>query len=275
MGYVTCHCQVFNRAAFYSTEQTGIPEVARNVQAGNGVPAAVKCALVVNLISFGIVSDWRPRFVIQINVRCQHSIRATVQRLAARTVDNIPEQLQLVGGADLIGISCGAKAVHVNGVIADSVGHRNAAIHRAVGHGKTGTGFDDKHTVAAIHRRAARDTAVIHGEGAATVYIYTAALLGSAAGDGAAIHGESAGAAHLHRTAVVAGRTIFNRSAVHYKGSISLDKDRTGIVIHAAAADGATVHNKSAAITDIHRTTVIIGFAIRNSAAAHLKFAAV
>ena len=49
MGYVTCHCQVFNRAAFYSTEQTGTPEFARNVQAGNGVAAAVKCALVVNL----------------------------------------------------------------------------------------------------------------------------------------------------------------------------------------------------------------------------------
>ena len=174
--------------------------------------AAVKCSG----IGTGFTrTNRRPRFVIQINVRSQHSIRATVLRLTACTVDNIPEQLQLVGGADLIGISCGAKAVHVNGVIADLVGQRNAAIHRAAGHGKTGTGFDDKHTVAAIHRRAARDAAVIHGEGAATVYIYTAALLGSAAGDGAAIHGESAGVAYLHRTAVVAGRTIFNRSAVH------------------------------------------------------------
>ena len=73
MGYVTCHCQVFNRAAFYSTEQTGTPEFARNVQAGNGVAAAVKCALVVNLISFGIVSDWRPRFVIQCSLSAQHT----------------------------------------------------------------------------------------------------------------------------------------------------------------------------------------------------------
>ena len=59
-------------------------------------------------------TDGRPRFVIQINVRSQHSIRATVLRLVARTIDNIPEQLQLVSGADLIGIGCCAKAVHVN-----------------------------------------------------------------------------------------------------------------------------------------------------------------
>ena len=51
--------------------------------------------------------------------------------------------------------------------------------------------------------------------GSASAHNDTAAFLGSAAGDGAAIHGESAGAAHLHRTAVFAGRTIFNRSAVH------------------------------------------------------------
>ena len=57
-------------------------------------------------------TDGRPRFVIQINVRSQHSIRATVLRLAARTVDNIPEQLQLVGGADLIGVALRAAAGH-------------------------------------------------------------------------------------------------------------------------------------------------------------------
>ena len=57
-------------------------------------------------------TDGRPRFVIQINVRSQHSIRATVLRLAARTVDNIPEQLQLVGGANLIGVCLRAAAGH-------------------------------------------------------------------------------------------------------------------------------------------------------------------
>lgn len=274
MGYVTCHCQVFNRAAFYSTEQTGTPEFARNVQAGNGVAAAVKCALVVNLVSFGKVSDGRPRFVIQINVRCQHSIRATVLRLVARTIDNIPEQLQLVSGADLIGIGCCAKAVHVNIAPSNREVQCDTAIHRAVGHGKfAASSGHDEHTVAAIYRRAVRNTAAIHVEGAAIVYIYTAALLGSAVGDGATGHGEAAGVAYFHRTAAEAGRTIFNRPAVHYKGSIALDKDCTGIVIRSAAADGATVHNKSAAITDIHRTTVITDFAIRNRTTVHHKFA--
>ena len=57
-------------------------------------------------------TDGRPRFVIQINVRSQHSPRATVRRLAARTIDNIPEPLQLVGGADLIGVALRAAAGH-------------------------------------------------------------------------------------------------------------------------------------------------------------------
>ena len=280
MGHGTGYRQIFDGGVHHIAEQTAVLVAVVDIQTGDGMAVAVKCARVGEINSGTIIfrsisnANRRPFLIFQINVRCQHGTDFGFF-FGFCIVHLIPEPFQPRGGVDLIGISCGAKAVHVNGVIADSVGHRNAAIHRAAGHGKTGTGFDDKHTVAAIHRRAARDTAVIHGEGAATVYIYTAALLGSAAGDGAAIHGESAGAAHLHRTAVVAGRTIFNRSAVHYKGSISLDKDRTGIVIHAAAADGATVHNKSAAITDIHRTTVIIGFAIRNSAAAHLKFAAV
>ena len=92
MGYVTCHCQVFNRAAFYSTEQTDIPEFARNVQAGNGVAAAVKCALVVNLISFGIVSDWRPCFAVQINVFRQFGADLGVCFLCY-IIHLIPEQL--------------------------------------------------------------------------------------------------------------------------------------------------------------------------------------
>ena len=111
--------------------------------------------------------------IIQINVRCQHGARATVRRLAARTIDNIPEQLQLGGGGNLIGGDCGAKAVHVNGFIADSVGHRNAAIHRAAGHGKFAAVFN-KHTVAAIHRRAAFDIAAGHFK-AAAAYMYAAA----------------------------------------------------------------------------------------------------
>ena len=173
----------------------------------------------------------------------------------------------------MIGIGCCAKAVHVNIAPSNRVVQRDTAIHRAVGHGKfAASSGHDEHTVAAMCRRAVRNTAAIHVEGAATAYIYTAALLGSAVGDGASGHGEAAGVAYFHRTAVVAGKTIFNRSAVHYKGSISLDKDRTGIVIRSAAADDATVHNKSAAITDIHRTTVIGGFTIRNRATVHHKF---
>ena len=124
-------------------------------------------------------TDGRPRFVIQINVRSQHSIRATVLRLAARTVDNIPEQLQLVGGADLIGRDCGAEAVHVNGFIADSVGHRNAAIHRAAGHGKFAVASgENEHTVTAIYRCATFDTAAGHFKAAAAYMYATAGHIG-------------------------------------------------------------------------------------------------
>ena len=117
--------------------------------------------------------------IIQINIRCQHSARATVRHLAVGAVDNIPEQLQLVGGADLIGRDCGAEAVHVNGVIADSVGHRNAAIHRAAGHGKFAVvSGGNEYTGTAIHRRAAFDTAAGHFKAAAAYMYATAGHIG-------------------------------------------------------------------------------------------------
>ena len=136
-GYVTGHCQVFDRAVFYSTEQTGILEVARNVQTGNGVAVAVKCALIVNLISFGKVSDGRPRFVIQINGCCQHSTRATVLRLAVGAIDNIPESLQLFGGADLIGVALRAAAGHrgVKCAAGDGTAAGDCAVKNAAGDG--------------------------------------------------------------------------------------------------------------------------------------------
>ena len=109
MGYVTGHCQVFNRAAFYSTEQTGIPEFGRNVQAGNGVAAAVKCALVENLICSGIVSDRRPRFVIQINVFRQHGADFGFF-FGFCIIHLIPEPFQPLGGGNLIGVVLRAAA---------------------------------------------------------------------------------------------------------------------------------------------------------------------
>ena len=85
---------------------------------------------------------------------------------AVFAVDNIVEQLQLGGIGNLIGISCGAEAVHVYSVIADSVEHRNAAIHRAAGHGKFAAVFN-KHAVA-LPCRTAFDTATGHFQSAAS-----------------------------------------------------------------------------------------------------------
>ena len=50
--------------------------------------------------------------IVENDVVHQHSPRATVLRLATRTIDNIPEQLQLVGGANLIGVCLRAAAGH-------------------------------------------------------------------------------------------------------------------------------------------------------------------
>ena len=82
-------------------------------------------------------TDGRPRFVIQINVRSQHSPRATVRRLAARTVDNIPEQLQLVGGADLIGVALRAAAGYrgVKCAAGDGTAAGDCAVKNAAGDG--------------------------------------------------------------------------------------------------------------------------------------------
>lgn len=92
----------------------------------------------------------------------------------------------------MIGISCGAKAVHVNGVITDSVGHRNVAIHRAVGRDKfAATALDDEHTVTAIYRCAVFDTAARHFKAAAN-YMYAATTDAVAAVDGRVFgHGKS------------------------------------------------------------------------------------
>ena len=75
----------------------------------------------------------------------------------------------------MIGRDCGAEAVHVNGFIADSVGHRNAAIHRAAGHGKFAVASGaNEHTVTAIYRCATFDTAAGHFK-AAAANMYAAA----------------------------------------------------------------------------------------------------
>ena len=95
--------------------------------------AAVKCALVVNLIFFGIVSDWRPRFVIQINVRCQHGTDFGFF-FGFGIIHLIPEQLQLFGGADLIGVALraaagyrGVKCAAFDGTAAGDCTVKNAA----------------------------------------------------------------------------------------------------------------------------------------------------
>ena len=65
-------------------------------EAGGGgiIPVRVKCTVVEN------------------DVVRQHSTRATVLRLAVGAIDNIPEPLQLFGGADLIGVALRAAAGH-------------------------------------------------------------------------------------------------------------------------------------------------------------------
>ncbi len=55
-------------------EQTAVLVAVVDIQAGDGMPIAVKCARVGKVFLSCILSnaDWRPRFVFQINVCCQH-----------------------------------------------------------------------------------------------------------------------------------------------------------------------------------------------------------
>ena len=85
-------------------------------------------------------------------------------------------------------------------------------------------------------------------------------------------HGETAVSVYIHRSAV-AGRTIFDRTAVHHKESLLLHKNRSTIIIGSAANDGTAIHSKGASLADIYRTSVVTSFAIADSAAVHRKFA--
>ena len=92
--YIAIYRQVPDSSAIQTTKQADGDVGQIDIQTLNGMPLSVKGAG-IGVISavVRILADGRPRFVIQINVRSQYSARATVQRLAARTVDNIPEQL--------------------------------------------------------------------------------------------------------------------------------------------------------------------------------------
>lgn len=206
-GHISGHRYIPDHRVFRGAEQAQTDLILdrrgviyRHIHALDGMSLSVKGTGVVQGRVYGErprICDGRPCLhglaagaggIIPVRVKCtvvendvvrQHSARATVRRLAVGTIDNIPEQLQLVGGADLIGRDCGAEAVHVNGFIADSIGHHNAAIHRAAGHGKFAVvSGADEHTVAAIHRCATFDTAAGHFKAAAAYMYATAGHIG-------------------------------------------------------------------------------------------------
>lgn len=75
--------------------------------------------------------------IVENDVVHQHSARAAVLRLAVGAIDNIPEPLQLVGGADLIGVALRAAAGHRGGKCAafDGTAAGDCVVKDAAGDG--------------------------------------------------------------------------------------------------------------------------------------------
>ena len=104
------------------------------------MPITVKCARVGKVFRSCILSnaDRRPRFVIQINVRCQHSTDFGFF-FGFCIVHLIPEPFQPIGGADLIGVCLravagyqGVKCAAGDGSAAGDCAGKNAAGDGAV-----------------------------------------------------------------------------------------------------------------------------------------------
>ena len=78
--------------------------------------------------------------IVEDDVVHQHSARAAVLRLAVGAIDNIPEPLQLVGGADLIGVAlrtaaggCVVKDAAGDGAVVDDLAVECAFFDGAAG----------------------------------------------------------------------------------------------------------------------------------------------
>ena len=104
------------------------------------MPITVKCARVGKVFRSCILSnaDRRPRFVIQINVRCQHSADFGFF-FGFCIVHLIPEPFQPLGGADLIGVCLravsgypGVKCAAGDGAAAGDYAGKNAVGDSAV-----------------------------------------------------------------------------------------------------------------------------------------------
>ena len=116
MGHGTGYRQIFDGGVHHIAEQTAVLVAVVDIQTGDGMAVAVKCARVGEInrdtISRSISNaNRRPFLIFQINVRCQHGTDFGFF-FGFCIVHLIPEQLQLVGGADLIGVCLRAAAGH-------------------------------------------------------------------------------------------------------------------------------------------------------------------
>ena len=115
MGHGTGYRQIFDGGVHHIAEQTAVLVAVVDIQTGDGMAVAVKCARVGEINSGTIIfrsisnANRRPFLIFQINVRCQHGTDFGFF-FGFCIVHLIPEPFQPRGGANLIGVALRAAA---------------------------------------------------------------------------------------------------------------------------------------------------------------------
>ena len=216
MGHGTGYRQIFDGGVHHIAEQTAVLVAVVDIQTGDGMAVAVKCARVGEINSGTIIfrsisnANRRPFLIFQINVRYQHGADFGFF-FGFCIVHLIPEPFQPRGGVDLIGVCHRAAAGDESGVAGDS-----AVIEDCAGKNTAGDG-------AVIGDCAVKNAA---GDGSVVddLAVECAAFDGAAGGDGhlAFEHSPASACNGTGIVFVISQHDVaFNRAAVGVKNPIA------------------------------------------------------